>query len=68
MKNLDKHMLHCTFVSRYLNVEKVREVEEISTVKECETSCWMNGVKAVFFRHKRQQSNEMKQNKICKRK
>ncbi|MDB5226010.1 MAG: hypothetical protein JWN78_203 [Bacteroidota bacterium] len=32
MKNLDKAQSHLMFVSRYLNVEKVREVEEISTV------------------------------------
>lgn len=32
MKNLDKQQVKPMFVSRYLNVEKVREVEEISTV------------------------------------
>jgi hypothetical protein len=50
------------FTTRYLNADKVREVEEISIVTDVKLSA-VEWCQNYFFRHKRQKNNENKQNK-----
>ncbi len=50
------------FTARYLNADKVREVEEISIVTDVKLSA-VEWCQNYFFRHKRRKNNESKQNK-----
>ncbi len=43
-KDLTVKDLAAKFTIRYLNADKVREVEELSNVKNCETFSWETGL------------------------